>query len=157
MAETEFRIPKISVPVVLNTTEKEKIVAEIFLDYQSSDNFTLEELSNFFNTDNPFLPIRSSAKNKTILLRRDSIVWIDLSQIKQQLLESTSMSLAYKREVVLHSQSAGALHATVIMEMPADHSRVIDLLNLKRIFIPVLVEEKFALVNLHHIDQIEEL
>lgn len=157
MSDPEFRIPKISVPIVCNTLQGEKISGEIFLDYLSSNAYTIDQLLDFFNADPPFIPVRTNISPRPILLQKNTIVSVDLVQMKNQLQESTSVKLAEKREAIFYLQATGPVRGSVILELPLDHARIIDLLNQKRMFIPVQIHEKFMLLNSHHINKIEEL
>ena len=124
---------------------------------QRDDQQTIDQLLDFFNADPPFIPVRTNIMPRPILLQKNAIVSVDLIQMKNQLQEGTSMRLAEKREAIFYMQATGPMRGSVILELPLDHARIIDLLNQKRMFIPVQIHEKFMLLNSHHINKIEEL
>ena len=154
--EQQFRIPKVSVSVFCYTIENEKIEGEIFLDVRGSDQYNSQQVLDFFNSETPFFPIRTSDFPNPILLRKESILRVDVIRMMETLEEEPSMSLAGKRQVPVHLPTLGPVSVTVILDLPEEYSRILDLLNLKRTFFPTIIDGNFSLLNSHHVYKIEE-
>ena len=154
--EQQFRIPKVIVPVFCYTIEQEKIEGEIFLDVSGSTQYTSQQVLDFFNSGMSFFPIRTTKSPKPILLRKESLVRVDIVRMMETLEEEPSISLAARRQVTIHLHTLGPISATVILDVPEEYSRILDLLNMKRTFFPAIVDSNFSLVNSTHIYKIEE-
>lgn len=157
MAESELRIPKVAVPVICHTLPGEKIAGEIFLDMLSSEGYTAHQVLDFFNARPPFFPIRTTIGQRSILLSKDSLVQVDMLEMMKEMREDTSLFLAQKKEVFFHLQTLGPVRGVVVLDLPAEYARVVDLLNQNRNFFPAIVHETFTLLNARHIYKIEEL
>lgn len=157
MAEQQFRIPKISVPVICHTLQGEKIAGDIFVDVISLQGYTTQQLLDYLNAQPPFFPIRTSTAQRPLLILKDSLVQVDVPHLMKQYQEETSTTLAQKKEAILYMQTLGPVRGIVILDLPEEYARILDLLNLKRTFFPAIIHEQFVILNSHHIYKIEEL
>lgn len=158
MAEQDFKIPKIAVPIICHTEPGEKLAGEIFLDVLSSEGYSARQVLDFFNTHLSFFPFRPSAGRKPLLLLKESVIQVDVPEMMKEMREDTSLYLAQKKEVILYLHKIGPVRAVMVLDLPSEYARVIDLLNQNQTFFPAVVNETtFALMNSHHIYKIEEL
>ena len=152
----QFRIPKISVPIICQTISQEQIAGEIFIDRLGSSEYASHQITDFFNDQAPFFPLRTSMGARPILLQKTFVVQVEIPGMMNKFLDETASSLAVKKEAVIYRQGLGAVTATVMIDMPEDHSRLLDLLNLGAIFFPAIIDGSFQLVNSRLIFKIEE-
>jgi hypothetical protein len=154
--ESQFRIPKISVPINCLMMSDETISGEIFVDDLGSHEYTSQQLIDFFNDDPPYFPIRTSIGSKPILIQKCWVAQIEIIGMIKRFQEQ-SAPLISKKRAVLHRPPLAAVEATIILDMPEDHSRLLDLLNLPLTFVPAIVNEHYCLVNARQIFKIEEI
>lgn len=151
-----FRIPKISVPIVCQMVSGESISGEIFLDNLGSNDYNSQQLITFFNDDPPYFPIRTSSGSKPILIQKSWVAGIEIAGMMSKFHQHALASIAIKRDAVLFRNGVDPVNATIILDMPEDHSRLLDLLNLRQTFFPAIIDETYCLVNARQIYKIEE-
>lgn len=154
--EQQFRIPKAMVPVVCHTIHNERIEGDVFLDI-TSVRYDFEQVLEFFNSGTLFFPLRTASLAKPIILFKNSLARVDLPNLLKSFEEDTSVMLAPRKHAILHIDSLGSLEAKVILNLPHDHSRILDLLNIGGTFFPVLLQDELSFINSRHIYKIEEI
>ena len=154
--ESQFRIPKISAPINCLMMSGEKISGEIFVDDLGSHEYTAQQLIDFFNDEPPYFPIRTSIGSKPILIQKSWVAQIEIIGMIKRFQEQAAPLVSQKR-AILHRPPLAPVEATIILDMPEDHSRLLDLLNLLLTFIPAIVEGTYCLVNARQIFKIEEI
>ena len=156
MTEQQFHIPKINVPILCHTDQGEKLPGEIFLDLGTSAGYTVNQVLEYFNSDTPFFPLRGK-DGSTILLRKSSVIQVELPEMLDQYMEQTS-SFSTKKEGVFYMQTIGPVRVQIILDLPEEYSRFLDLVNVaSRAFFPAIVNDAFALLSLRHIYKVEEI
>jgi hypothetical protein len=157
MTEQQFRIPKIKVPIICHTNHGERIAGEIFLDLILSEGYDVNQVLDFFNAQTPFFPIRNPATNRTVLVQKESVVQVDIPQLMTQYTEQTS-TFTTRKDAMLYLQTLGPVRVTIIVDLPEEYSRILDLVNMaRRSFFPAVANGIFALLSIRHIYKIEEL
>jgi hypothetical protein len=155
MNDQPFKIPKLKVPVVLHTLPVNEIRGDIFLDFGEGESYTVHDLLHFFNSSPPFFPIRTSAHS--ILVSRKSIVWIEIPSLLKEFQEETSVMLAERRQVLIQTDQVEEMKATIVLDLPEEYGRTLDLLNQKERFIVVIRNDSMMILNLDHVTRIQEL
>ncbi len=155
MNDQPFKIPKLPVPVVLHTLPVNEIRGDIFLDFASSEGYTVQHLLDYFNSEPPFFPIRTDAKS--LLVSKNSLIWIEVAKNLKQFQEEASVMLAESKEVLIHTGQIEEMKATLILDLPEEYGRTLDLLNRKQRFIVIIRKESLVILNLNHVTRIEEL
>ena len=155
MSDQPFKIPKVAVPVVLHTIPVDEIHGEIFLDFASSQGYSVQHLLDYFNSEPPFFPIRTS--NDSVLVSKHSLIWIEVPRLLNEFQEETSIMLAERREVLIHTDQVEEIKATIILDLPEPYGRTLDLLNKKERFIVIIRNESVVILNLDHVTKILEL
>lgn len=154
MEHPEYRIPKIHVPLTCHTIQGEKLAGEIFLDVILTEGYNLEQVLDYFNTPTPFFPIRIGDE-APILLSKESVVQVEVPQLLEEFKQKT-FSFSTRKEAVLHMHQIGSIRAIIIVDMPEDHSRILDMVTMaKRSFFPAIVNDSLSLVHIKHIYKIE--
>ena len=154
MDHPEYRIPKINVPLTCLTVEGEKLAGEIFLDVILTEGYSVEQVLDFFNSSTPFFPIRMT-DYPPILLSKDSIVLVEIPQLMEQYKRETS-SFSTRKNAVLHYHKIGPIEAFMVVDLPEEYSRILDLVNMaKRRFFPAIVNDTLSLLSIKHIYKIE--
>ena len=149
MTTVQFKIPKTIVPVVCHTTAGKLISGDIFLDV--SGKWALRQLHEFFETDTPFFPIRESETEKPFLIAKNVLVVVELISFVTLLARDTSVVLSKKKPVLLDLQGVGPVDCEILIDPPADRSRVLDVLNHTGCFLPIVWNNNYSLVNKAHI------
>lgn len=157
MAQEEFRIQKTSVPVACHTSRDERVEGEIFVDMLSTEGYSVKQVLDFFNAPVPFFPIKIRGQGRAILLSKNAVVKAEIPGGMERFQSETSTAFASKKEAVLHMRRLGPIHATLILDLPIEHSRILDLLSLPNPFFAAIIHDSFCLLNAHHIYKIEEL
>lgn len=152
----ELRIPKIAVAIRCYTTYKESLSGQVFLDMMTTSGFTTSQILEFFNSPQLFFPLKLDS-GKGILLQKQTLIRVDVPDLFQEYESEVSSQLDFKRETILHLAMAEPLHGSMIVDMPKEHARVLDVLNSARIFIPFLLETTLTLINTHHVYRVEEI
>jgi hypothetical protein len=150
-----FRIPKIKVAVVCHTAYGETIRGDIFLDYLESDRYDTRQMLDFLNSPPPYIPVALES-SQSVLLRKDCIVEFDVPGLLEEFRQETTSSYARRTEALIHSP-LGATPSTVIIDLPLQSSRLLDLLNQDGPFFPAVVGDTLAFFNARQLYKIEEL
>jgi hypothetical protein len=145
----QFKIPKTIVPVVCHTTAGESITGDIFLDVMGK--WALPQLHEFFESETPFFPIRTSVMENPFLIARNVLVLVELISFATLLRTDTSILLSKKKPVVLHLQGLGSFQCEILIDTPDDRSRILDVLNHPGRFLSVIWNNTYSLVNKAHI------
>ena len=151
----EYLIPKIPVPLVCHTVQGESIPGEIFLDMILTEGYSIDQVLEFFNARLPFFPIRTASMPRPILLRKNSVVRVDIPQLSASFAERTS-GFAISREATITMETLGPVRGTFVLDLPQEYTRILDLINLDPVFFPAMIQESFVILNAHHIYKIEE-
>lgn len=155
MDHPEYWIPKINVPITCHTAQGESVSGDIFVDVILTEGYSVHQVVDYFNSKTPFFPLRL-ADRRPILVAKESVVQVDIPQLMDQFREDTS-SFSTRKDVVLYVHSLGQVRVTIIADMPEEHSRILDLVNLSRgNFFPAVVNNSLSLLSIHHIYKIEE-
>jgi hypothetical protein len=152
----ELRIPKVAVSIVCYTIRGESFSGKVFLDMITSAGFSTSQILEFFNSSQIFFPIKLD-EGKGVVLQKESLFRVDVPELFQEYQTEVSSLLDFKRETILHFATVPSLRGDLIVDMPIEHARVLDVLNSGRIFIPVLLETTLSLINVHHILKVEEV
>jgi hypothetical protein len=151
----ELRIPKVPVAIHCHSTGGESFSGQVFLDMTSSAGFTTSQILEFFNTPQPFFPLKLES-GQSILIQKWILFRIDVPELFHEY-ESEVFSLVDSRqEAVLHF-AGYSLRGSIIVDMPKEHARVLDVVNSGRSFLPFLLETTLSLINVHHLHRIEEI
>ena len=157
MAEEEYRIQKTSVPISCHTARDERVEGEIFVDMLSTQGYSIKQVLEFFNSATPFFPIKTGDHSRPILLSKNSVVKAEIPGGLERYIQEISTTFAQKKEAVLHMKRLGPVRVTLILDLPLEHSRILDLLNLPNPFFAAVIHDSFCLLNAHHIYKVEEL
>jgi hypothetical protein len=152
----ELRIPKTAVRILCHTDRKETIDGEIFLDSISSAGIRASHVLDFFNSHQEFFPLRVS-RDKSLLIHKKNLVRVDVPGLYEEYETEVSASFDVKTNVQLDLSTGEELRGELIVDMPSDHARVLDLLNSRRRFFPVLLQHMITLVHIRHIYKVEEI
>lgn len=155
MKDQPFKIPKLPVPVILHTAPADEIHGDIFLDFVASQGYSVQHLLDYFNSETPFFPIRKD--ETSLLVSKLSLIWIEIPQLLKQFQEETSVMLAERREVMIHTDQIDEMRATIVLNLPEAYGRTLDLLNKKDRFIAIIRNEALIILNLDHVTRIQEL
>jgi len=151
----ELRIPKVVVEIICHTIQQEILFGQIFLDQVSTAGYTTAQVLDFFNSREPYFPLRLSAE-KSILLQKESLVRVDVQGLFREYEIEVFSTLDVKREAVLHMTNGMILQGQFIIDMPHDHDRALDFLNSGRQFVPFLLEDTINLIHVRYLYKVEE-
>ncbi|MCI0415725.1 hypothetical protein L0222_23370 [bacterium] len=152
----ELRIPKVSVDIICHTVHQEVLSGEIFLDQVSTAGYTTAQVLEFFNSPDAYFPLRVST-GKSILLQKLSLLRVDVQGLFHEYETEVYSSVDLKREAVLHMTNGMTLRGNFIIDMPYDHARTLDLLNVAgRHFVPFLLEDTINLIHTLYLYKVEE-
>lgn len=157
MQEEGFRIQKSSVPISCHTARDDRIQGEIFVDLRTAEGYSTKQVLDFFNSAVPFFPIKTRDHERPILLAKRSVVKVEIAGALERFEAEASTPFIIKKEAVLHMRSLGPVRATLVVDLPAEHSRLLDLLSLPLSFYAAIIHGTFCLINARHIYKIEEL
>lgn len=154
--EPQFKIPKISVSIICQMMTGEKISGEIFVDDLGSQDYTSQQLIDFFNDVPPYFPCRASGGSKPILIQKSWVAQIEIIDMMAKFQAQAEAPIVVRKNATLYRSGLESVQATIILDMPEDHSRVMDLLNLRQTFFPAIIADRYCLVNARQIYKIEE-
>jgi hypothetical protein len=153
--ELTFRIPKVAFPVVCHTFTGEKFAGEIFLDV--GDRRVPGRVLEFFNSGPLFLPVRISGEEKPRIVSKNCLTFVETSPFVPDIRKDPSEFLTQRKNALFLVESLGSIPAEILIDTPADQSRVLDVLNLAQRFVPVLYDSKYCLLNTSRILEVKEL
>jgi hypothetical protein len=154
-AEKQFKIPKTVAPVVCHTIAGEALAGEIFLDV--SGRGTPQHLQKFFESDSLFFPIRTPAAEKPVLIARRVLALVELVPFSELVRSDASVMLSEKKGAILEVQGLGAINCEILIDTPAERSRILDVLNDSCRFLSVIRDNIYSLINKSHIFRVIEL
>ncbi|HEY0969977.1 MAG TPA: hypothetical protein VGE02_03260 [Gemmatimonadales bacterium] len=153
--QSDYRIEKNRVPVVVFTLSGERLEGDVFLQPYTQHRHGPEEVSDLLNADEPFFPMRCS--NGSIrIVARDRVVEVELLVAPP---DDDARPLAAREAMVELSLATGRRYtACVFYQVPTARPRLLDYLNgLDRSFVLLNADESWRLVNWRHIDCIRPL
>jgi hypothetical protein len=155
IATKEFKIPKTLSPVVCHTTAGETIAGDIFLDVigQCSPS----HIHDFFEADALFFPVRTTETEKPFLIAKEVLVLVEIISSRSRLQSDTSILLCEKKPAVLDVQGLRSVTCEIVIDTPADRSRILDVLNHAGHFLSIVWNNTPSLVNKRHILRVVEL
>src|SRR5438876_10591831 len=140
MGEAQFRIQKVSLRITCDLLGGEVLNGEIFLDMLSSTGASAHQVLEFFNSPAQFFPLR--VQSEAILVAKRALTRIEIHEdFAGRYLEEQSSQISQKRQAIFHIEDGETLEGTVILDLPEEHSRVLDLVNLPGNFFPVVAGE----------------
>jgi hypothetical protein len=154
MGDEQFRIPKFAVPIVCYTILGEQMSGEIFVDILLTEGYSPGQILDFLNERSAFFPLRLN-RDRSVLVLKESVVQVEVPGLIAQY-EEHIQSFVTRKDVVLHL-TTGPVRATLVLDLPQEHSRILDLVNTGKDFFPALVGENLSFINIHHTCKIEEM
>jgi hypothetical protein len=127
---SEYHIEKSRSPVVVRTRSGEIFSGEIFLQLYGRHDGGAERPIDLLNSAEHFFPVRSDG-GEIVILAKDQVVsvaWQDLSDADDNPLQT----IMKRVDVEVGLTDGETISATVLLEVPEDHPRLLDFLNLGR-------------------------
>ena len=153
--QSDYRVEKNRVPVVVRTLGGECMEGDVFLQSYTPDRRGQEEVSDLLNSPDPFFPMR--CRDGAIrLLAKERIVEAELLEPPP---EDDARPLGAREAMVEMTLSTGRrLTGCFFYQVPSARPRIVDYLNgLTQRFILGQSEESWRLVNWRHLDSIRPL
>ncbi len=153
--QSEYRIEKSRVPVVVHTVSGERLEGDVFLQPYTQHRHGPEEVSDLLDATEPFFPMRCRDGSIRIV-GKDRVVEVELLVPPS---DDDARPLGAREAMVELSLETGRRYtACVFYQVPTARPRLLDFLNaLDRRFMLLVAEERWRLVNWRHIDCLRPL
>lgn len=153
--QTEYRIEKARVPVVLRTLAGERVEGDVFLQPYSQNRRGPEEVIDLLNAPEPFFPVR--CRDGAIrIVAKDRLVEVELIEPPSE--DDARPLGAREAHVELVVADGRQYSACIFYEVPTARPRLLDFLNrLGQRFLLVHTDTTCRLVNWRLIDSLRPL
>jgi len=140
----DFRIEKSRLPVVLVTTDAQRVSGDLFVQSSTRNKLGHETAIDVLNASEPFFPI-ATMKGKMLLLAKAHVREI-LVALEDAELPDWECGTPAEVDIVMHG---GARHVgTILVQLASGQRRVMDFLNrLHDRFVPLYKEDGMVLLN----------
>jgi hypothetical protein len=152
---SDYRIEKSRSPVVIKTHSGETITGEMFLQPFARPDGGTERPADILNGRDPFFPVALS-DGELILVAKSQVLELATDVGRDEYEERSRISRPAVIELRLIS---GATHSgAIFLEMPVEHSRLLDFLNREdERFLTLHGTDKLLLVNREMIEHVRPL
>jgi hypothetical protein len=153
--QTEYRIEKTRVPVVLRTLAGERVEGDVFLQPYSQHRRGREEVVDLLNAGEPFFPVR--CRDGAIrIIAKDRLVEVELLEPPSE--DDARPLGAREAQVELTLADGRRYGACIFYEVPTARPRLLDYLNrLSQPFLLVHTDANCRLVNWRLLDCLRPL
>ncbi len=151
----DFRIPVVQVTAQLHFPDGSVMSGTVFIPASSPDHSGRMRVGEWLNSSEPFFPFQNPVSSTSVLINKSNI--LSLSVVHEPDMDGfDEVQLVPQCKVRLfmsHSELEGGL----IMEMPENRLRVLDVLNHEQPFLFLLEGEREVHVNKNFIFRVTEI
>jgi hypothetical protein len=148
-----YRVPKQPILVELALAAGEPLRAELYLAEQQAQAYRREEILDLLERDEAFLPARAVETGAWTVVNRDAIRWL---AIRQEAEEPEPVLYEHARDVTVVLLDGQTLQGKLLYNAPADHARLVDILNAPGRFFRLWRGQEVLAVNRAHVACIRE-
>jgi hypothetical protein len=148
----DLRVPKRRVPadVVLPGGKTHRIA--LFLADAAADHSGVEMPVDLLNGGDDFVPALDEAAGVMTFLNRHGLSVVRVAREAAAAEDAPTIPTEHEIEVVL--RDGAVLHGLVSYLRPPERARLVDYLNERTPFLPLLEEQSIALVNKRHVTRV---
>jgi len=152
---SEYHIQKTRRRIVVKTHSGEKFVGDMHLQSYGRYGGGAERPIDVLNAAEQFFPL-STVDGDTVLIAKDQVVAVTCDEANDD--DEAEHPLTHRVAVEVCLVTGESLPATVLLEVPDDHPRLLDYLNLrKHRFLPMKNEEGQLLINRSSIERVRSV
>ena len=152
-----YRVPKISIDVVLSLAGTQKLPSSVYLAEVSSTHDGSETLDEFLNQDTRhFVPVHVTSTDRDILVSKKLIVYLSALFSRVPAEPFYDVEPTTSADVLVELLTGDKLRGKIHIYREVQHSRVLDFLNDKRQFLPLYSGEDVIFINRDFIRSVEE-
>ena len=146
---SEFSIPRAAVPATLRLTGGEPLDGEIYVMERVPQHAGPETPLDMLNRADGFFPFRPRAASATVLLvAKARTVTLTVAPPPA---DAARLSAAKQVGLVLTLADGSELSGSATLELPQQHSRILDYLNAVEPFFVIASADKIHIVNRAHV------
>ena len=144
-----FSIPRVAVPATLRLTGGEPLDGEIYVMERVPQHEGPETPLDMLNRADGFFPFRPRAASTTVLLvAKARTVTLTVAPPPA---DAARMSAAKRASLVLTLADGSELSGSATLELPQQHSRILDYLNAAEPFFVIATADRMHIVNRAHV------
>jgi hypothetical protein len=144
----ELKVPTVPVPARILCADGSRLTGTVFLPPGASHHDGPSRPEEWINDGSPFFPFLPDDGAAAYILNKDLVVAVTVEVMP-------GMILDVEREVQVEAAGeklAGILH----IDLPENHQRVLDYLNLAPDFVPLYSGQSLHLLNKRHVSRLKE-
>ncbi|MET0553518.1 MAG: hypothetical protein ABW221_10810 [Vicinamibacteria bacterium] len=144
----DLKVPTVSTQVQILCADGTRLAGTVFLPTATSHHEGPTRPEEWMNDGSPFFPFLPEGSAGALILNKDLLVAVTLAA-------TPGMVLDVEREVQV--EAAGEKLVGIIhIDLPANHQRVLDYLNLAPDFVPLYSGQSLHLLNKRHVSRLKE-
>jgi hypothetical protein len=144
-----FSIPRVAVPALLRLTGGEPLDGEIYVMERVPQHEGPETALDMLNRADGFFPFRPHAASATVLLvAKARTVTLTVAPPPA---DAARLSAAKRVSLVLTLADGSELSGSATLELPEQHSRILDYLNAGEPFFVIVTADQMHIVNRAHV------
>jgi hypothetical protein len=144
----ELKVPTVPVPAQILCADGSRLSGTVFLPPGASHHAGPSRPEEWINDGSPFFPFLPADGSVAVILNKRLVVAVTVAA-------TPGMILDVEREVQVEAAGeklAGILH----IDLPENHQRVLDYLNLAPDFVPLYSGQSLHLLNKRHVSRLKE-
>jgi hypothetical protein len=152
---SDYRIEKDRLLVVLNTVGGDRIVGEMFVQAYARNRMGPEEPRDVINGDEPFFPLQLR-DGSTLLIAKEHVLELEIEG--EEGIDAEAEMLARAANVEMTLSGGLTRRGMVFLEVPFDRPRLLDFLNrFPERFIALRTEHGVSLINRRLVELVRPL
>ena len=149
----DLRIPTVAIAAEVLLESGEKLAGQVFLPLLASRHSGRPRPDEWINQPTGFFPFLPEGRPHAVVLNKDTVQFISMPLTPEVSLEEASTGFTSFVELRLGEI---VLQGTLLIDMPAERTRVLDYLNGEELFIPVWGTDTYHLVRKRCITMVTE-
>ena len=145
----EFSLPRVAVPATLRLTTGDDLEGEVYVMERVPQHAGAETPLDMLNRADGFFPFRPRGGESAVLLVAKSRT-VTLT-VPPAPADSARLSAAKRASLVITLADGSELSGWATIEMPEQHSRILDYLNAAEQFFAIATAERVHIVNRAHV------
>jgi len=144
----ELKVPTVPVAAQILCADGTRLAGTVFLPPGASHHDGPSRPEEWINDGHPFFPFLPDNGSVALILNKDLVVAVTVAA-------TPGMILDVEREVQVEAAGeslSGILH----IDLPENHQRVLDYLNLAPDFVPLYSGQSLHLLNKRHVSRLKE-
>lgn len=144
---SDFEIPKNRHTVTAHFTDGSKLKGDVFLLSYTTYHSGPQKVAELLEDGNKFIPFLVSESNKVELINKELLKMVEGEVVEAADEEMLSIGLIHIEEITVFFHDNTNISGAFLAEVPPDHSRLSDCLNLPERFMNLKADSRHIHIN----------